>query len=34
MDKFKNYTILYVEDDEGIRTINSRFLKRMFNELI
>ncbi|MCJ8328188.1 MAG: response regulator [Campylobacterales bacterium] len=33
MDKFKKYTILYVEDDEGVRTINSRFLQRMFNEL-
>ncbi|NQY20532.1 MAG: response regulator [Campylobacteraceae bacterium] len=33
MDKFKKYTILYVEDDEGVRTINARFLKRMFNEL-
>lgn len=33
MDKFKNYTILYVEDDEGVRLINSRFLNRMFNEL-
>lgn len=33
MEKFKNYTILYVEDDEGVRLINSRFLNRMFNEL-
>ena len=33
MEKFKNYTILYVEDDEGVRTVNSRFLNRMFNEL-
>lgn len=33
MEKFKNYTILYVEDDEGVRTVNSRFLTRMFNEL-
>jgi len=33
MEKFKKYTILYVEDDEGVRTINSRFLNRMFNEL-
>ncbi|MBU3013138.1 response regulator [Poseidonibacter lekithochrous] len=33
MEKFKNYTILYVEDDEGVRTINSRFLNRMFNKL-
>ncbi|APW64577.1 regulator [Poseidonibacter parvus] len=33
MEKFKKYTILYLEDDEAVRTINSRFLKRMFNEL-
>ncbi|WP_083568366.1 response regulator transcription factor [Arcobacter sp. LA11] len=33
MEKFKDYTILYIEDDEGVRTINSRFLSRMFNEL-
>lgn len=33
MEKFKKYTILYIEDDEGVRTINSRFLNRMFAEL-
>jgi len=33
MEKFKNYTILYIEDDEGVRTINSRFLNRMFKKL-
>ena len=33
MEKFKNYTILYIEDDEGIRTVTSRSLNRMFNEL-
>jgi DNA-binding response OmpR family regulator len=33
MEKFKNFTILYIEDDEGVRSINSRFLSRMFNEL-
>lgn len=33
MEIFKKYTILYIEDDEGVRTINSRFLNRMFNEL-
>lgn len=33
MDEFKKYTILYIEDDDGVRTINSRFLNRMFNEL-
>lgn len=33
MESFKKYTILYIEDDEGVRTINSRFLARMFLEL-
>ncbi|MDZ7817770.1 MAG: response regulator transcription factor [Aliarcobacter sp.] len=33
METFKKYTILYIEDDEGVRTVNSRFLNRMFNEL-
>ena len=33
MESFKKYTILYIEDDEGVRTVNSRFLARMFNEL-
>lgn len=33
MENFKKYTILYIEDDEGVRTINSRFLKRMFDKL-
>ncbi|PLY05858.1 MAG: DNA-binding response regulator [Arcobacter sp.] len=33
MEKFKKYNILYIEDDEGVRTTNSRFLTRMFNEL-
>jgi len=33
MDSFKKYTILYIEDDEGVRSINSRFLNRMFDEL-
>lgn len=33
MEVFKKYTILYIEDDEGVRTINCRFLNRMFNEL-
>lgn len=33
MENFKKYTILYIEDDEGVRTVNSRFLSRMFNEL-
>lgn len=33
MEKFKQFTILYIEDDEGVRTVNSRFLTRMFNEI-
>lgn len=33
MDNFKKYTILYIEDDEGVRTATSRSLARMFNEL-
>ena len=33
MENFKKYTVLYIEDDEGVRTINSRFLKRMFDKL-
>ncbi len=33
MEKFKEYTILYIEDDEGVRTVNSRFLTRMFYKL-
>ena len=33
MDSFKKYTILYIEDDEGVRSSNSRFLNRMFDEL-
>ncbi|MFK2822171.1 response regulator [Arcobacter sp. YIC-80] len=33
MENFKDYTILYIEDDEGVRTINSRFLNRMFYKL-
>ncbi len=33
MEKLNNYTILYIEDDEGVRSVNSRFLSRMFNKL-
>jgi len=33
MEKFKQFTILYIEDDEGVRIVNSRFLARMFNKL-
>lgn len=34
MQNFKAYTILYIEDDEEVRKINSRILKRMFKTLI
>ena len=33
MDKFGDFTILYIEDDEGIRAVNLRILKRMFKEV-
>ncbi len=33
MDEFRDFTILYVEDDEGIRAVNLRILKRMFKEV-
>lgn len=33
MENFKKYTILYIEDDDGVRTVNSRFLNRMFKRL-
>jgi DNA-binding response OmpR family regulator len=33
MRTFERFTILYVEDDDGIRSINSRILKRMFREV-
>ncbi len=33
MEKFKKFTILYIEDDEGVRKINSRYLNRMFHRL-
>lgn len=32
MESFKKYKILYVEDDEGVRSVNSRFLARMFEK--
>ncbi len=32
MNEFDNFTILYIEDDEGIRAVNLRVLKRMFKE--
>jgi len=32
MSKFKDFTILYIEDDDGVRGVNLRILKRMFKE--
>jgi len=32
MNKFKDFTILYIEDDDGVRNVNLRILKRMFKE--
>jgi len=32
MNQFKDFTILYIEDDSGVRNINLRILKRMFKE--
>jgi len=33
MGEFSDFTILYVEDDEGIRAVNLRILKRMFKDV-
>jgi len=33
MNKFKDFTILYVEDDDGIRAINLRILNRLFKKI-
>jgi len=33
MNKFEVFTILYIEDDAGIRSVNSRILKRMFQKV-
>ncbi len=33
MEKFKRFTLLYIEDDEGLRKVNTRFLTRMFKVL-
>jgi len=32
MSNFKDFTILYIEDDDGVREVNLRILKRMFKE--
>ncbi len=31
--KFKDFSILYIEDDDGVREVNLRILKRMFKEV-
>ncbi len=33
MGEFGDFTILYIEDDEGIRAVNLRILSRMFKEV-
>jgi len=33
MDEFNNFTILYIEDDEGVRVVNLRILRRMFKDV-
>ncbi|MGB5867409.1 MAG: response regulator transcription factor [Arcobacteraceae bacterium] len=33
METFKKYTILYIEDDDGVRNVNMRSLSRMFNKV-
>jgi DNA-binding response OmpR family regulator len=33
MDKFSDFTILYIEDDKGVREVNTRILRRMFKEV-
>ena len=33
MDDFSDFTILYVEDDKGVREVNARILTRMFKEV-
>lgn len=30
---FSSYNLLYIEDDEGVRNVNLRILKRMFNSV-
>lgn len=32
MNRFQDFTILYVEDNDGVRAINLRILKRLFKE--
>jgi len=33
VNEFGSFTILYIEDDEGVRAVNLRILKRMFKEV-
>ena len=33
MEKFKQFTLLYIEDDDGTREINARVLQRMFKKV-
>jgi DNA-binding response OmpR family regulator len=33
MKKFKDFTLLYIEDDNGVRNVNLRILQRMFKEI-
>jgi len=33
MDEFNDFTILYIEDDEGVRVVGLRILKRMFKDV-
>ncbi len=33
MKKFKDFSLLYIEDDDGVRQVNLRILKRMFKEI-
>jgi len=33
MGEFSDFTILYIEDDKGVREVNLRILKRMFKEV-
>jgi len=33
MDEFNDFTILYIEDDNGVRAVNLRILKRMFKDV-
>jgi DNA-binding response OmpR family regulator len=32
MSQFKDFTILYIEDDDGVRAVNLRILNRMFKD--